>query len=167
MLHQQQRCRSLEHSDSGCALQPHAAMVATTGSSCSSSHWQCRPSSSRHSPAQRPQQHQRLALLVLLLACCGQHRHSFGAEAVSPPTSDRSGAFIGYAEQEGYGSCADKLPSCERDASFNLCLTDPYRMRRLCPRSCLVEPCVSSGSVLVRVCAVHWHGRGVDCLPTA
>jgi hypothetical protein len=32
---------------------------------------------------------------------------------------------------------------------MNKCLTDPFRMRRLCPVSCLVEPCVSQGSVLV------------------
>lgn len=32
---------------------------------------------------------------------------------------------------------------------MNRCLTDPYRMRRLCPISCLVEPCVSRGTILV------------------
>eukprot|EP00879_Flechtneria_rotunda_P016525 GHRR01017294.1.p1 GENE.GHRR01017294.1~~GHRR01017294.1.p1 ORF type:complete len:503 (+),score=147.23 GHRR01017294.1:667-2175(+) len=60
---------------------------------------------------------------------------------------DRSGAFIGYIEA-GYGHCQDRLPSCEKDSSLNKCLTDPYNMRRFCPVSCSVAPCVHTGSVL-------------------
>jgi hypothetical protein len=64
---------------------------------------------------------------------------------------DRTGAFIGYSEAvvPGYGMCSNKMDNCEHEAAMNKCLTDPFRMRRLCPVSCLVEPCVSQGSVLV------------------
>lgn len=66
---------------------------------------------------------------------------------------DRSGAFIGYSETDSYGHCQDKLPNCEKDASLNKCLTDPFTMRRFCPVSCAVEPCVNTGSVLVSICS--------------
>jgi hypothetical protein len=83
-------------------------------------------------------------LLVLSLLLAGS--------SVSYAARDRTGAFIGYSEADipGYGRCTNKLEDCEQQAAMNRCLTDPYRMRRLCPVSCLVEPCVSQGSVLVR-----------------
>jgi hypothetical protein len=62
---------------------------------------------------------------------------------------DRSGAFIGYSEGHGYAQCHDKLRGCEKDASMNKCLLDPYKMRRFCPVSCSVSPCVNTGTVLV------------------
>lgn len=85
----------------------------------------------------------RSACLLALLLLAG----SSGCSAVR----DRTGAFIGYSEAAipGYGQCTNKMENCEQEAAMNKCLTDPYRMRRLCPRSCLVEPCVSQGSILV------------------
>jgi hypothetical protein len=70
---------------------------------------------------------------------------------------DRTGAFIGYSEAAipGYGKCTNKLEHCEQDAAMNRCLVDPYRMRRMCPVSCLVEPCVSQGDIQVGFCVVH------------
>lgn len=71
--------------------------------------------------------------------------------SIASAVRDRSGLFIGYSEAAipGYGRCTNKDSDCEQQASMNRCLTDPYRMRHLCPVSCLVEPCVSQGSVLV------------------
>lgn len=83
-------------------------------------------------------------LLLLFLLLAGSH--------ICCAVRDRNGAFIGYSEAAipGYGQCLNKREDCEQQASMNMCLTDPYKMRRLCPISCLVEPCVSQGSVLVR-----------------
>lgn len=84
---------------------------------------------------------QLLAVLLLLAA---------GSRTCSA-VRDRSRAFIGYSEAVplGYGQCTNKMDNCEQEAAMNRCLTDPYRMRRLCPQSCLVEPCVSQGSIVV------------------
>eukprot|EP00878_Enallax_costatus_P038896 GHUV01044385.1.p1 GENE.GHUV01044385.1~~GHUV01044385.1.p1 ORF type:complete len:396 (+),score=75.04 GHUV01044385.1:591-1778(+) len=69
---------------------------------------------------------------------------------IATAVQDRSGAFIGYSEAalQQYGHCQDKLPNCEKDASMNKCLTDPFNMRKFCPVSCAVEPCVYTGTVL-------------------
>jgi hypothetical protein len=73
------------------------------------------------------------------------------SSSICSAVRDRTGAFIGYSEKaiSGYGRCINKMVNCEQEAAMNRCLTDPYRMRRLCPVSCLVEPCVSRGTVLV------------------
>lgn len=82
-----------------------------------------------------------------------------GRSAALPPL-ERSTAFIGYAEADAGaasrdavaavpphgGVCRDRRESCEGDASSNGCLTNPYVMRRMCPISCAVEPCISSGT---------------------
>lgn len=91
-----------------------------------------------------------------------------GRSAALPPL-ERSTAFIGYAEADAGaasrdavaavpphgGVCRDRRESCEGDASSNGCLTNPYVMRRMCPMSCAVEPCISSGeAAAVRAAAL-------------
>lgn len=98
-----------------------------------------------------------LALTLLLMVAPA-------ARAMLP--LERSTAFIGYSEAGAgaggldgaaggaagalgaapFGPCRDRRESCEGDASSDGCLVNPYIMRRMCPISCAVEPCVSSGA---------------------
>ncbi len=68
---------------------------------------------------------------------------------------ERSTAFIGYTEGAATdaaaavaaaAACRDRKESCEGDASNNLCLLNPYVMRRSCPISCNIEACSSQGT---------------------
>lgn len=98
---------------------------------------------------------QQLSLAWLLAAVCLSSPLLLGGvRAAASSSQDRSSAFIGYTEAQGqiptgYGRCLNQLDNCEQAAAMNGCLTDPFRLRRLCPISCLVEPCVNQGTVLV------------------
>lgn len=108
--------------------------------------------SSSASVAGLPAMLRAAALLALALVGCLQSAQQ------STAVADRSGAFIGYSEElQQYGHCQDKLPSCEKDASLNKCLTHPYSMRLYCPVSCAVRPCVTTGTALVSGGA-RWPG---------
>jgi hypothetical protein len=84
-------------------------------------------------------------------------------------STDRGGAFVGYSEHSttsGYGMCNDRTEACQADAGMNKCLTDPYNMRRSCPVSCLLEPCIETGTALVggmlrtQACCCCWQRPG-------
>jgi hypothetical protein len=77
---------------------------------------------------------------------------------------DRATAFIGYNEDLSH--CKDQLPDCEESASLNKCITDPHVMRALCPLSCGLEPCVSSGTLLVSngTCSCSTSACSRSCL---